>query len=84
MKETRIATRWYQDLLGICRQVARDSQELFDDMENLNPFAVSMRHSYEEAYSRVLRELDETCPSFPDLREELEGLVPGDILGGGS
>lgn len=84
MKETRIATRWYQDLLGICRQVARDSQELFDDMENLNPFAVSMRHSYEEAYSRVLRELDETCPSFPDLREELEGLVPGDILGGDS
>lgn len=61
VKECKIATRWYQDLLAICKQVGRDSQELFDDMQNLNPYAVSMRHSFELSYQKVLKELDENC-----------------------
>ena len=66
VKDCKIATRWYQDLLAICRQVGRDSQELFDDMQNLNPYAVAMRHSFEQSYQKVLRELDENCFNLND------------------
>lgn len=56
--ETAIATRWYRDLLAICRQVEKDSDALFEDMQNLNPYAADMRASFEQSYRSVLENLD--------------------------
>lgn len=58
--DTPIGTLWYRKLLAISRQVAKDSEELFMDMQILNPFAESMRHSFENAWQAVTMEIDET------------------------
>lgn len=58
IEETPIGTLWYRKLLAICRQVEKDSPELFLDMQNLNPYAASMRESFERSWRSVCEELD--------------------------
>lgn len=58
IEETPIGTLWYRKLLAICRQVEKDSPELFLDMQHLNPYAASMRDSFEKAWKSVREELD--------------------------
>ncbi|MCD1653501.1 prephenate dehydrogenase/arogenate dehydrogenase family protein [Treponema zuelzerae] len=57
VEETPIGTLWYRKLLAICKQVARDSPELFLDMQTLNPHAQSMRDSFSRAWDDVCRSL---------------------------
>ncbi len=59
IEETPIGTLWYRKLLAICRQVAKDSPELFDDMQTLNPYAPRMRASFEDAWRTVCKDLTE-------------------------
>lgn len=59
VEETPIATLWYRNLLGICRQVAKDSPELFLDMQTLNPHAQAMRDAFIAAWDKVCREIDQ-------------------------
>mgnify|MGYP002353618864 CR=1 FL=1 len=59
VEETPIGTLWYRKLLAIARQVAKDSPELFLDMQNLNPFAREMRESFEHAWRKVCTGLTE-------------------------
>ncbi len=58
--DTPIGTLWYRKLLAICRQVAKDSEELFMDMQLLNPYAKDMRRSFEDAWQTVAMEISET------------------------
>jgi prephenate dehydrogenase len=58
VEDTPIGTLWYRNLLGICRQVAKDSPELFLDMQTLNPYAQDMRTSFETAWKEVCSEID--------------------------
>lgn len=60
IEETPIGTLWYRKLLSICRQVAKDSPELFLDMQTLNPYAAPMRHDFEAAWKEVCTGLTET------------------------
>ncbi len=57
--DTPIGTLWYRKLLAICRQVAKDSEELFLDMQLLNPYAEAMRRSFEDAWQTVTMEINE-------------------------
>ena len=59
IEETPIGTLWYRKLLAICRQVEKDSNELFYDMQNLNPYAAGMRHDFEKTWQKV-------CDSLTD------------------
>jgi len=58
--ETPIGTLWYRKLLAICRQVAKDSPELFLDMQTLNPYAAEMRRDFESSWKAVCDGLTET------------------------
>jgi prephenate dehydrogenase len=60
IEETPIGTLWYRKLLAIARQVAKDSPELFDDMQTLNPYAPAMRRDFENAWRSVCSGLTET------------------------
>lgn len=60
IEETPIGTLWYRKLLAICKQVSRDSPELFFDMQTLNPHAFSMRESFETAWKSVCGSLTDT------------------------
>jgi prephenate dehydrogenase len=53
IEETPIGTLWYRKLLAICRQVEKDSPELFYDMQTLNPYAAEMRGNFERAWREV-------------------------------
>lgn len=57
VQESPIGTLWYRKLLAICRQVAKDSPELFDDMQTLNPYASRMRSLFQEAWTSVCKDL---------------------------
>ncbi len=57
--ETPIGTLWYRKLLAICRQVAKDSPELFLDMQTLNPYAAKMRSDFLAAWNGVCEDLTE-------------------------
>lgn len=61
IEETPIGTLWYRKLLAICRQVEKDSPELFLDMQNLNPYARLMRDSFEKAWKEVCTGLTESA-----------------------
>lgn len=61
--ETPIGTLWYRKLLAICRQVAKDSPELFLDMQTLNPYAQDMRTDFLSAWNTV-------CASLTDLSKD--------------
>lgn len=61
--ETPIGTLWYRKLLAICRQVAKDSPELFFDMQTLNPYAPGMRSDFMDAWNTV-------CTSLTDLSKD--------------
>lgn len=60
IEETPIGTLWYRKLLAICRQVEKDSPELFLDMQTLNPYASQMRQVFETAWRQVCTGLTET------------------------
>ncbi len=60
IEETPIGTLWYRKLLAICRQVEKDSPELFLDMQTLNPYAAHMRRDFEAAWQKVCTGLTET------------------------
>ena len=60
IEETPIGTLWYRKLLAICKQVSRDSPELFLDMQTLNPYAIEMRSSFETAWEAVSQSLTDT------------------------
>ncbi len=57
IEETPIGTLWYRKLLAICRQVEKDSPELFLDMQTLNPYAAAMRDSFERSWRSVCASL---------------------------
>jgi prephenate dehydrogenase len=57
IEETPIGTLWYRKLLAICRQVEKDSPELFLDMQTLNPYAPVMRESFERSWKEVCASL---------------------------
>jgi len=57
--ETPIGTLWYRKLLAIARQVAKDSPELFLDMQTLNPYAAVMREEFGRAWDSVCADLTE-------------------------
>lgn len=59
--DTPIGTLWYRKLLAIARQVAKDSEELFMDMQILNPYAADMRESFEDAWQSVTMEIREAA-----------------------
>jgi prephenate dehydrogenase len=61
IEETPIGTLWYRKLLAICRQVEKDSPELFLDMQNLNPYAAAMRASFENAWHEVCASLTDSA-----------------------
>lgn len=59
--ENPIGTLWYRKLLAICKQVEKDSPELFNDMQKLNPYAIKMREQFKTAWDtecRTLGDLD--------------------------
>lgn len=60
IEETPIGTLWYRKLLAICRQVEKDSPELFLDMQNLNPYAAQMRDNFSNAWKEVCDGLTES------------------------
>jgi prephenate dehydrogenase len=60
IEETPIGTLWYRKLLAICRQVEKDSPELFLDMQTLNPYAPKMRSDFESAWKSVCNGLTDT------------------------
>ena len=60
IEETPIGTLWYRKLLAICRQVEKDSPELFLDMQTLNPYAPKMREDFENSWRMVCASLTET------------------------
>ena len=61
IEETPIGTLWYRKLLAICRQVEKDSPELFLDMQTLNPYASEMRKDFETAWRKVCNGLTDTA-----------------------
>lgn len=61
IEETPIGTLWYRKLLAICRQVEKDSPELFLDMQTLNPYASDMRASFERSWKEVCASLTDTA-----------------------
>jgi len=61
IEETPIGTLWYRKLLAIAKQVEKDSPELFDDMQNLNPYALAMRKDFESAWRTVCNGLTESA-----------------------
>jgi prephenate dehydrogenase len=61
IQESTIGTLWYRKLLAICRQVEKDSPELFLDMQNLNPYASEMRASFESSWRTVCASLTDTA-----------------------
>jgi prephenate dehydrogenase len=61
IEETPIGTLWYRKLLAICRQVEKDSPELFLDMQTLNPYAADMRASFERSWAEVCGSLTDTA-----------------------
>ena len=61
IEETPIGTLWYRKLLAIAKQVEKDSPELFDDMQNLNPYALEMRKDFESAWRTVCTGLTESA-----------------------
>lgn len=65
LEDTPIGTLWYRKLLAICRQVAKDSEELFMDMQLLNPYAEGMRRSFEDAWQTVTMEINEARKEEP-------------------
>lgn len=61
IEETPIGTLWYRKLLAICKQVAKDTPELFYDMQTLNPYASIMRQDFERAWDTVTKSLTDTA-----------------------
>ncbi len=60
IEETPIGTLWYRKLLAICKQVEKDSPELFNDMQTLNPYAKKMREKFTEAWHEECRLLGDS------------------------
>ncbi len=61
LPETPIATRWYTILHSVVKQCVRDSYDLFEDMQTLNPYAKTMRKEVLQAFMKTLQDLGETC-----------------------
>lgn len=59
LEDTPIATKWYRHLHAVAQQCARDSEELFQDMQLLNPYARAMRAAVLDAMAAVDAGLDE-------------------------
>lgn len=57
LPETPIATRWYRKLHGVVKQCVRDSHELFEDMQTLNPYASQMRRDVVQSIVKTLEDL---------------------------
>lgn len=55
--EIPIGTLWFRNLHAIAKQVAKDSPELFLDMQTLNPYANEMRDRFERAWKTVCEEV---------------------------
>lgn len=60
IQDCPIGTLWYRKLLAICKQVAKDSEELFYDMQMLNPYAENMRSSFLDSWNNVCKSLTDT------------------------
>ncbi len=58
VRDSEIGTLWYQRLVSICRQVDKDSEELFSDMQRLNPFAEQVRKDFEAEWQKTSDELE--------------------------
>ena len=56
--DSAIGTLWYQRLVSICRQVDKDSPELFSDMQHLNPFAAEVRQEFDRVWRETSAELE--------------------------
>ena len=70
--DSPIGTLWYRRLVSICRQVDKDSPELFSDMQHLNPFAAEVRQEFDRVWRETSAELDS---------ELADGSLPGGRLG---
>ena len=62
VKDSPIGTLWYQRLVSICRQVDKDSAELFSDMQHLNPFAAQVRREFDRVWQETSAELEQDLP----------------------
>lgn len=60
IEENPIGTLWYRKLLAICKQVEKDSPELFSDMQKLNPYAIKMREQFKIAWDSECRNLGDS------------------------
>lgn len=56
--DSPIGTLWHRRLVSICRQVDKDSPELFSDMQRLNPFAAEVRREFYRVWRETSDELD--------------------------
>ena len=61
--DSPIGTLWYQRLVSICRQVDKDSPELFSDMQHLNPFAAEVRQEFDRVWRETSAELESELPA---------------------
>ncbi len=59
LPETAIATRWYRKLHAVTKQCVRDARELFEDMQQYNPYAAEMRSAVLRSLARTMTELGE-------------------------
>ena len=62
VKDSPIGTLWYQKLVSICRQVDKDSPELFNDMQHLNPYAADVRKAFARIWEETSGELERDRP----------------------
>lgn len=62
VKDSPIGTLWYQKLVSICRQVDKDSPELFNDMQHLNPYAGEVRRNFARIWEETSAELEREKP----------------------
>ena len=60
--DSSISTLWHQRLVSICRQVDKDSPELFSDMQRLNPFAAEVRQEFDRIWRETSAELERDAP----------------------
>lgn len=62
VQDSPIGTLWYRKLVSICRQVDKDSPELFSDMQHLNPFAAAVRKQFADVWLATSAELERDIP----------------------
>lgn len=60
--DSPIGTLWYQKLVSICRQVDKDSPELFSDMQHLNPYSAEVRKNFARVWEETSAELEKNRP----------------------